>query len=456
MPAEQVKWHFGVLSFTGTGHLNPLIVLSQELKDRGHKVTFFEKPKIEDRVRQAGLDFFPIAAHQNCIEEKKPSTNGAGLWSEISTLRFNMKRIIRDVERFLQETPLALKQAGVNALIINEIALTGPTVAQMLHLPYFIISTSVPHNFGWNGFAWISGYRYSSSPFSWVQNAFLENSAVRMHGPIRRALDQCRRRAGLGPARDISKSFPSLAQITQLPRCLDLPRKTFPSNFYYTGPFANETARPSVEFPWDRLDGRPIVYTSLGTTRNVQSKIFRLIAEGCQDLGLQLVISLGGRFEPEQFADLPGRPLLTRFAPQLELLRIAKIVITHSGPNTVFEALMEGKPMIAIPLAHDQPAVAARLARLRIAEVLPVMRLSAKRIRRAVTKQLQDESYRDAAVRMQTILRSGRGAERAVEVIEEALERYAISQRGAPEQSRCVENCNAVRNNAVMVSGALR
>lgn len=54
MPADRKKWHFGVLSFTGTGHLNAMIQLSQDLRDRGHKVTFVEKPKIEERVRQAG------------------------------------------------------------------------------------------------------------------------------------------------------------------------------------------------------------------------------------------------------------------------------------------------------------------------------------------------------------------------------------------------------------------
>ena len=76
---------------------------------------------------------------------------------------------------------------------------------------------------------------------------------------------------GLGPVREVRKSFPALAQITQLPQCLDFPRSSFPSNFYYTGPFANRAARPHVDFPWDRLDGRPIIYASLGTTRNVQA-----------------------------------------------------------------------------------------------------------------------------------------------------------------------------------------
>jgi MGT family glycosyltransferase len=156
--------------------------------------------------------------------------------------------------------------------------------------------------------------------------------------------------------------------------------------------------------------------------------VFRLVAEACQDLDLQLVISLGGRFDPEMFSDLSGNPLVTKYAPQIELLRLARIVITHGGPNTVFEALMAGRPMVAIPLAHDQPAVAARLARLGIAEVLPVMRLSANRIHRAVTKVLNDPGYREAAVKMQAELHSLHGLQRAADVIEESLEEHAAAR----------------------------
>ncbi len=155
--------------------------------------------------------------------------------------------------------------------------------------------------------------------------------------------------------------------------------------------------------------------------------MFRLIAEACKDLDLQLVTSLGGRFDADKFPDLPGSPLVVRYAPQLELLRIATMVITHGGPNTVFEALMEGKPMVAIPLAHDQPAVAARLARLGIAEVLPVMRLSARKIRRAVTTVLSDPRYRCTALKMQATLQSLHGLQRAGDVIEEALDRHAAT-----------------------------
>jgi MGT family glycosyltransferase len=431
MAADGRSWHFGVLPFTGTGHLNPLIALGQELTRRGHRVTFFERAKILERVEQAGLGFVPICADRS-MQPGRPPEPRTGFRAELAMLRFNLRRVTQDVESYLRETPAALRQAGVDALIVNEIALTGPTVAQMLRLPYFIVSTSVPHNCGWSTYPWYSGYRFMRSPVGILEKVLLEVSAVRIRGPIRRALDRYRKSAGLGPLSTIEKACPPLAQITQLPQCLDFPEARLPDNCHYTGPLVGGGARLAIEFPWERLDGRPIAYLSLGTTRNAQEEILRMVAKACGGLDLQLVISLGGRFSPKLFTDLPGDPLVVPFAPQLELLQRARIVITHGGSNTVFEALMEGKPMVAIPLAHDQPAVAARMARAGAARVLPVMRLSVRRIRRAVTAVLSDPAYRDAAEALQKRIRAARGAERAAEILEATLQRHTKQESGSP------------------------
>lgn len=420
-------WHFGVLSFTGTGHLNPLITLSQQLKERGHKVTFFEKTKIESRVRQAGLEFVSLG-ESSSSKKSEPVAQTKNIWSDLLTLRFNLQRITNDVESYLRETPAALAKAGVDALLVNEIAMTGPTVAEVLRLPYFIISTSVPHNFGWSVGSRLSVASCSAPWFEKLEKGLLELSALSMRGPIRRAIDVQRWQAGLAPVRESGKTYPWLAQITQLPQCLDFPRTKLPGNFHYAGPFVSQAARPPVEFPWERIDGRPIIYASLGTARTMQPAIFRLIAEACQNLDVQLVLSLGGRLSPETLGDLPGEPLVVRYAPQLELVKMAKLVITHGGSNTVFEALLEGKPMIVIPVAHDQPAIAARLKRLKLAEVLSVKWLSAERIRAAVVKVLNDESYQDAAAWIQATLRSTCGVERAAKVIEQAMETNCPSQ----------------------------
>jgi zeaxanthin glucosyltransferase len=422
--------HFGVLSYKGTGHLNPLIALSRQLMARGHRVTFIQRPDLEARVRQHGLEFSPIGTsgagpreHGGPDSQPKPS-------SGIAVLRYGIRRIVGDMEMFLREAPAALTRARVDTLIMDEIALSGPTVAEMLRLPYFIVSTSVPHNFGW------TASRQVAEPSSWfacVQNALLQVSVFRMRGPVRRRLDNYRRQAGLGPIRDIETAYPELAHITQLPQCLDFPRSVLPRNFYYAGPFLDQAARPSVEFPWDRLDGRPVVYASLGTARNSEPAIFRLISEACDGLNVQLVISLGGRRDPSMFDRLPGNPLVVRDAPQLELLKKAEIVITHGGLNTALETLMEGKPMVVIPKAFDQPAVAARLAWLRVAEVLPPRTLSAKQIHLSLVKLLDNPSYREAARDVQASIRSARGLEHAGDVIEEALDRFANDQQTRSE-----------------------
>jgi hypothetical protein len=299
----------------------------------------------------------------------------------------------------------------------------------LLGLPYFLISTSVPHCFGWKSSSWLTGYRSSAAAVSWLQGWLLEVSALRVRGPIRRVLDRFRRSAGFGSTRKIADEYPCLAHIAQLPECLDLPHKPRAGNFYYTGPWLSSDTREKTDFPWDRLDGRPIAYVTMGTTRNAQPTILRMIAEACRDLDLQLVISLGNRFDPEEFNDLPGRPLVTAIAPQLELLKRATIAVTHGGPNTAFEALMAGKPMVAIPLAYDQPAIAARLKRLKVAEVLPVMRLSTGQIRNAVAKVLRDPQYREAAERVGVAMRSTQGSKYAADIIAVELAGYEAERQ---------------------------
>ena len=358
--------HFGVHeAYKGAGHLNSLAALSRQLVIRGHRVTFFQNIELENRVRQFGLELSPIGRDRSSREQSRTNNRRR---SGIADLLYRIRRITDDIEMYLREAPDALTQAGIDALIIDEIAIPGPTLAQILQLPYFLVSTSVPHNFGWSVPRSMSQCDNPISYFSKLQNALLQVSVFRMRGPVRWKLDEYRRRFGLGPVREIQKVFPALAHIATLPECLDFPHSKLPFNFHYTGPFVDESARPPIEFPWDRLDGRPLIYVSLGTARKIQSNIFRIIAEACEGLDLQVVISLGGSRNPEIFKDLPGDPLVVREAPQLELIKIAKIVINHAGINTVLETLMEGKPMISIPIAHDQSSLAARMVWLKVAE----------------------------------------------------------------------------------------
>jgi MGT family glycosyltransferase len=305
---------------------------------------------------------------------------------------------------------------------MGEITLAGPTVAEILRTPYFVVSTSIPHNFGWSAPQALLPDRTWQEE---LQTRILEVSIFRMRGPVRRILDRYRSRAGLGPIAQIGTDFPELAHITQWPRCLDTPRDEVPDRFFYTGPFIDAGARFSVEFPWHQLNGQPLVYASLGTTRKADPEIYHRIASACAGLDLQLVITLGGRRNLESFANLPGNPLVVENAPQLDLLQRADLVITHAGPNTVLETLLSGKPMLALPVALDQPAVAAHLQRLGVAEVLSAQHRSADEIREALLKLKTESRYREAAKAMQAQLQVLHSTEQAASIVEEALANHA-------------------------------
>jgi MGT family glycosyltransferase len=236
-----------------------------------------------------------------------------------------------------------------------------------------------------------------------------------------KAVNRKRTEWGIEPLKKWPDALSSLAQIAQLPAALEFEIDHRHPLLHYTGPFVDAGQRPKIDFAWDRLDGRPLVYASLGTLQNGSKRIFRVIAEACAGLPVQLVLSLGGGIGPDQLGVLHGDPLVVKYAPQLELVKRAAAVITHAGINTTLESLSEGVPLVCIPIGNDQPGVASRVAMRGAGVVVPWRRLSAKRLRSAVRAVLEDASYRRAARRVQTAIQQADGLNRAADIIEDVL-----------------------------------
>jgi UDP:flavonoid glycosyltransferase YjiC (YdhE family) len=133
-------------------------------------------------------------------------------------------------------------------------------------------------------------------------------------------------------------------QVSQQPAALEFPRSKLPEQVKFVGPLRLQGGYAPVPFPWERLDGRPLIYASLGTLQNRIAGTFGIIAQACSGLDTQLVISTGNVVAPEALSDLPGRPVVVPYAPQLELLRRAALAVTHAGLNTVLDALSAGVP----------------------------------------------------------------------------------------------------------------
>lgn len=413
---------FGAFCFPGTGHLNPMTALAHSLQRRGHKVVIFGIADTEAAVRSAGIGFHQIGAQDYPLGTRKKLDEHMAQLKGVAALRFTLLRIRASMQMIFRDGPEAVRTASMDALLVDEAEFAG-NVAELLGLPWISLAL-VPPLLADDRFPpfWL-GWAAGQDRFSRLRNRLASHLLLSMASPIFREENRQRRAWGLTPHARAEDALSTLAQITQMPEALEFQvQGEKPAGLYYTGPFLHPEQRPAIDFPWERLDGRPLIYASLGTLQNGSEAIFRMIAEACDGLHAQLVISLGGGLDPAALGELAGDPLVVRFAPQLDLLKRAALVITHAGLNTVLEALSEGVPMVAVPLGNDQPGVAARLKARGACMVVPRYRLSSPRLRAAVAAVLHDAKYREAARILHGAICQFSGAERAADLIEQVLQ----------------------------------
>ena len=151
--------------------------------------------------------------------------------------------------------------------------------------------------------------------------------------------------------------------MSQTPKEFDLPGIPWPSQFHYAGPFFDRTGREAIPFPWEKLDGRPLIYALPGTLVNGMTSIYQTILAAAGRMPeTQVVLAKGNNLELNDLGPIPPNVIVVDKAPQLELLERSVLCITHAGLNTALESLAQGVPMVAIPISYDQPGVATRIA----------------------------------------------------------------------------------------------
>jgi MGT family glycosyltransferase len=425
----------GAFCFPGTGHLNPMTALARSLHLRGHEVVIFGIADTEAQVRAGGIEFRRIGMEDYPLGTLEKLDEHMARLKGFAALRFTLERVRNSARMVLRDGPKAVRKANVEGLLVDEADFAG-NVADYLGLPWISIALIPPlvkdDRFPPFWFGWAA----KQDRVSRLRNRLAMLLLLRIATPIFREVNQQRSAWGLKPFRRSEEALSPLAQITQLPEALEFEVVgDKPAGLHYTGPFVHSEQRAAVEFPWERLDGRPLIYATMGTLQNGSEAIFRRIAEACAGLDAQLLISLGGGLDPARLGKLAGHPLVVSFAPQLEILKRAALVITHAGLNTVLESLCEGVPLVAVPLAHDQPGVAARVKARGACVVVPRHRLNAARLRKAVMLVLQDARYREAAQVLQRTIQRMDGPGRAADLIEQVLKLRSIQPLAASASS---------------------
>lgn len=405
--------------------------LAKELRQREHPVTLFGLPDVKEKIDQFHLGFdgigfqaigardFPRGSLNDFLVQNSQLSGMQGL-------NFTIRWAQKATSMMFRDAPRALHETGINFLLIDQMTVAGGTIADYLQLPYVTICSALPLDSDPETPPCFISWKYQDTWWAKQRNQLAYTLLSLLTYPVWNIVAHQRRQWGLKPYRKMTDANSSLAQICQLPPMLDFPKKRVFQNRYYVNAFRDFSTIHTVAsideaFPAEKLNNQPIIYASLGTLQNRLFKVFYTIAEACQHLNAQLIISLGGA-DPGEMPQLPGSPLIVRCAPQLELLKRATLTITHAGQNTVLESLACGVPMVAIPITNDQPGVAARIAYMGLGEVIPLDQLSLPRLKTIINQVFYKKCYKTQALKFASVIHKEEGLKAAVDIIEKVMD----------------------------------
>ncbi|WP_054998778.1 glycosyltransferase, partial [Pseudomonas cannabina] len=316
------------------------------------------------------------------------------------------------------ELPAALAHEAVDALLCDQMEAAGGLVAEALKLPFVSVACALPVNREPRLPLPVMPFAYGTDPRS--QRMYDVSCKVYdwLMCPLRTVLHDASRRLAVRPRDGFHQYLSPFAQISQTLDGFDFPREHRPAHFHTVGPLR----APPVNTPgdWSIDPDRPFVFASLGTLQGARLGMFKQMAMACRALDAQLLIAHCGGLDAAQEQQLLrlGATWVTDFAPQQWVLQHADAVITHGGLNTVMDAISANTPMLVMPIAFDQPGVAARVS-YRGAGLQLGRRARAPKIRSHLQRVLAQS--REPLLRLASELHGAGGVARAADIIEQVL-----------------------------------
>ncbi|MGE9290380.1 MAG: glycosyltransferase, partial [Puniceicoccales bacterium] len=125
--------------------------------------------------------------------------------------------------------------------------------------------------------------------------------------------------------------------------------------------------------------------------------------------------SLIARFTPSDNLQI------TRWVPQLALLRRAAVMVTHGGLNSIMECVNLSVPMVILPCQRDQPGNAARAAYHHLGLVSDPAHLTPAKLLAQISTAMSSEDLRSGIETMKAKIQEEDGMQNAIEFIRSHL-----------------------------------
>ena len=418
--------HFGVVAPAFYSHYSAMAALGLELAARGHRITFLHQPDACAYLKDPRLAFHAVGHDTHPPGSLAASIERAANPGGPLGLRRVIQDMARTTEMLCRELPPAIEALGIDALLCDQMEAAGGLVAESLGLPFASVANALPVNRE-------PGIPLPVMPFDYEDSERarqMVQGSTRVYdwlmSPHADAIAAQARRLGIAPRSAMHECLSPLVQVSQTIETFDFPRRELPPHVHHVGPLRFSRATPAHDdgrrMP-DIAPGRPFVFASLGTLQGGRFGLFKRIVQACRKLDVQLLLAHCGGLDERQAQALrdAGADWVVAFAPQEQVLARADAVISHAGSNTVMDAIAASTPILALPIAFDQPGAAARIRHAGIGLSASPRFASPAQMARLLRRLLVEPGFAQRMAPLAADLARAGGTPRAASLIEDAL-----------------------------------
>lgn len=395
--------HIAVVSLGAFGHINPTLSFVTELVKRGVRVTYFTTEDFRRIVEPTGAKFVPVpswmASHAP-TNEKKEGEEEDSVAAVVPFLFLN------EAGAYIDTVLEVLKEDRPDAILHDFAGIAGTMAADALKIPNIMLYTSYPSNDTYSVAEGFSGVP-ADHPLRIAADRIAEGY-VQKYG--------CRKMT----VKEIFDGQGDL-NLVMMQKRLVPNYESFDDSFIFTGV---QIGKRSAFGSWKAPDnGRPLLYSSLGTAFNNWPEYYPILFDAVRDLNINVFAALGA-VDPETLTDVPANVELGKMVPQLDILSQASVFITHAGMGGTGEAIYYGVPMIAIPQMDEQAITAGQIEKNGLGLAFPDKKaITSEALRAAILRLLEEPSFRKTARDFSEDMRSLGGAQATADAIVRFLEK---------------------------------
>lgn len=410
------------------GDIDPFLGLALGLRARGHDVAIATIEYYRPLIAGAGLGFHPMRPHVDPTEThvvERIMDGARGTEFILKDLLFpSLEGMFDDI---------SAASEGADLLISHPVTFATPIVAEYRGLPWANVVLAPMSFFSIHDYPVVP-------PAPWTKalerlggwpGRFVVWMAKTVTNPWSAPVYAFRQRLGLpkgAPPIFEGQHSPHLV-LAMFSRALGEPQADWPEHTVVTGHAFHDTPHGTT-LPDDletflAAGPPPIVFTLGSSVVLVAKDFWHESVKAVRRIGGRAVLLAGPFTAPALRAELEaeGRDdiLAVERAPHSLLFPRAAAVVQQCGVGTMAQSLRSGRPVLAVPYAHDQPDNAHRATRLGLARTLRPSRYQAARVAEELRHLTGEPRYAEAAARVASIVRTERGIDAACDAIEQTF-----------------------------------